>query len=301
MILQLNIRKFVVLLFAVPGLVACTARMDIETKDSPLVPVIYGNITGETVHQFVRISSSSPYFEQDSTHLVEDADVRVLSSEGKEYVYKYYENGYYFSEHLFAAKAGETYKLTVRVDFNQDGTEEIYEAETTMQPAIELDSINIELIDFMGFNHFALNASWQDPQGVETYYLFKYSINDSVSNDAIDRFITVDDHMYDGAYLDKVTVTYFEDAEDEDVIRMHERSDDDGDRQDLVKSGDKILLQLINIEKGYYNFIRDCRRGKRGENPFFGGPPSNVYTNLTNGAVGYFTSYTWREASAVVP
>ncbi|MDR3309204.1 MAG: DUF4249 domain-containing protein [Tannerella sp.] len=294
------IQKLIAVLLSLPGLVACTADIEIKTNDSPLVPVIYGYITGETTHQFVRITSSSPYFEQDSTHVIETADVRVFSSDGREYVYKYYENGYYFSEHLFAAKMGETYQLTVIMDFNQDGDEEVYEAETSMQPAIELDSISIVPVDFMGFNHFALDASWQDPLG-ETYYLFKYYINDSISNDLIDRYLTSDDRMFDGVYLDIITITYFEDAEDEDVISMRESSDDDDERQELVKSGDKIRLQLIPIEKGYYTFIRDCISGMRGENPFFGGPPSNVYTNLTNGAVGYFTSYTWREAEAVVP
>jgi len=58
---------------------------------------------------------------------------------------------------------------------------------------------------------------------------------------------------------------------------------------------------MLNIERAYFDFISDCSRERRGENPFFGGPPSNISTNLSAGAVGCFTSFCIEEQKTVVP
>jgi hypothetical protein len=37
-----------------------------------------------------------------------------------------------------------------------------------------------------------------------------------------------------------------------------------------------------------------------GENPFFGGPASNIITNISNGGLGYFTTYAGSTAETTV-
>ena len=273
---------------------SCTAPIDIQTKNSESVPVIYGYLTDEFKIQHVRISRSSPYFQEAENQFITNAKVWVTTSTGREYPFTHDENGYYISQRRFAAAPGVTYRLSVELDFMNDGIKELYEAETMALPKAPVDSISVTPIDIMGFQHYSLNVSMREPAETENYYLFKYFINDSISNERISENIILDDEIINGRYVDGLSLRYFNAASDYEEI---------GDDLDMyyINPGDKIRLQILNIEKGYYYFINDCRTEKYGTNPFFGGPPSNIYTNLSNGAVGYFSSYCIQELETVVP
>lgn len=276
---------------------SCTARMDINTRDSDPVIVIYGCLTDEHRFQYIRITSSSPFFDDQENEAVLGAVVFITSSTGARYELVSEAGGYYVSDTRFAARPDVTYFLTVEVDFDKDGVNELYEAQTTILPIVPVDSVDITLQNIMGYRHFSLNVYLQEPAETDNYYLFKFYINDSISNDKISEFIISEDRMYNGTYLDGANITYFEDATDEEVIKKNEDDDD----VYMATPGDRIRLFIFNIEKGYYHFIRECMTEQNGENPLFGGPPSNISTNFSNGAIGYFTGYCMQEKRAVVP
>jgi hypothetical protein len=275
--------------------------MEIHTKDAHPVPVIYGRIVEQNKKQQIRITSSSPYFaESDESAGIDNADVSVTDSKGNHHLFSCTKDGYYESLRNFGAQEGVTYHLRVEMDFDGDGEMELYEAETTVPRRAGADSAAVSSIRLMGSRHFALNLYMQDPAEEKNFYLFRFVINDTISNDKIHEYIVFDDRMFNGNYLEGVTVHYFEEAtEDEEDSEARER---DRDREQyMVSPGFHIRLQVDNIEEGYYNFISECSREKNGENPFFGGPPSNITTNMSNGAVGYFTGYTICELETVVP
>jgi len=273
---------------------SCTAPIDIHTRNSEPVPVIYGYLTDEYKNHAIRITRSSPYFQEAENQFVSDAKVWVTSSTGRDYPFVYDTNGYYISQRRFSAVQGLTYRLSVELDFQHDGIKELYEAETVTLPKTPADSFSVSVLNIMGFLHYSLNISMQEPPETENFYLFKFFINDSISNERISDNIILDDEMINGEYLNNISIKYFNAASDNEWI------DDDWDIF-FLNPGDRIRLQILNIEKGYYYFIRDCSMEKYGTNPFFGSPPSNIYTNLSNGAVGYFTSYCIQEYRTVVP
>jgi hypothetical protein len=276
----------------------CTARMDIDTRDSEPVIVIYGCLTDEEGDQRVRITRSSPFFDDRENAPVEDAVVRIASSGGEVYEMHYEAEGFYVGATSFAARPGVTYSLRVEVDFDSDGTVDSYEAQTTIPSVVPVDSVNITRQDIMGYRHFSLNVYLQEPAETEDYYLFKFRINDGISNDRLSEFLISEDRIYNGSYLDGVNVVYIEDATDERVI---EKNKDNDDKVYVAVPGDPLSLHVLHIEKGYYRFIRECLTEQSGENPLFGGPPSNISTNLSDGAVGYFTGYCIQECTAIVP
>ena len=273
---------------------SCTAPIDIHTKNSEQVPVIYGYLTDEFKNQLVRVTRSSPYFQKEENQIIADAKVWVTSSTGREYTFEHDSKGYYLSQRRFAAEPGVTYRLTVEVDFLDDGVVECYEAETTTLPVTPADSVSISMLSIMGFLHYSLNISMQDPPETENYYLFKYFINDTISNEKISDHLISDDALFNGQYMTNANVQFFNAASD------FEETENNRDLF-LVNPGDKIRLQVLNIEKEYYYFIRDCTMEKYGSNPFFGGPPSNVFTNLSNGAIGFFSSFCIQEFNTAIP
>ena len=297
---MINKKIYIVLVSIIAIIIfsSCTAPIDIKTRNSEPVIVIYGQITDEFKNQYIRITSSSPYFDEKMSPTISGAIVQVTSTDGD--LFRFYEekDGYYISENCFAAKVGTTYNLTVEVDFDKDGEIETYEASTTILPVTPVDSVNVKPINIMGYRHFALNFYMQDPPETENFYLCIFYINDSLTNNKLSQYLFTDDRMYNGEYIDGATITYFEDATDEKNLTAP-RAEEEGNY--MVNPGDKIRLQLLNIEKGYYHFIYESISVKYGENPFFGGPPSNISTNISNGAVGFFTGFSLQEHTTIVP
>lgn len=263
---------------------SCTAPIDIETKDSEPVIVIYGCLNEQMTHQTIKISGSSPYFQEKQNQPVSDAIVIIRSSQNEVFELQELtdEKGTYQTITPMAGLAGVTYYLTVDVDFNEDGILETYESVTTMPRLFELDSIRINSISIMGYQHYALDLYGAEDAG-EDYYLCRLAVNDTIKRFKLSQYIAFSDKGMDGDYVDGLTLTYMED--------MEEYDEEDEDTQIYVEPGDKITLYSSRIEKGYYNFIQQCQQEKGGENPFFGGPASNITTNISNGGVGYFASF----------
>lgn len=272
---------------------SCTEPIEIKTSNSEPVIVIYGCLTEDTIHQTIRISVSSPYFEMQPNQPVSNAIVSIQSSDGQDFeLEETAEKGLYRTKDPMAATVGITYHLSVRADINQSGDLKLYEASATMQRPFKIDSIEINVLYIMGFKHYTLNLYAQEEEGID-YYCAYYIVNDTLVVSKISDLTVFSDYGIDGQYLDGMPLILFEDEANESF----------GQRDSFVfiKSGDKITLCMSLIEKGYRDFIEQSQKEKRGENPFFGGPASNIATNISNGGVGYFAAFSTTKVDTYVP
>ncbi|MDR1332102.1 MAG: DUF4249 domain-containing protein [Tannerella sp.] len=278
---------------------ACTAPIDIETNDSEPVIVIYGCLTEDMAFQKVRISVSSPYFDEAQNTAVPDAIVGIQSSDSQFFELKENpeERGTYLTVRPMAAVPGVTYTLSVEVDFDGDGIVETYSASTTMTSPVAVDSITINPMKIMGYQHYALNLFAQDEPSAADCYLARFIINDTIETRRITDFTVFSDESVNGQYFNNVTLWYFDDLDTE----LPFGGNFEVDTTFFVRPGYRIALLLSRIEPGYFNFISQCQREKNGENPFFGGPPSNIETNISHGGVGYFTAFATTMTDAVIP
>jgi hypothetical protein len=278
---------------------ACTAPFDIETGDSKPVIVIYGCLTEDLAYQQVRISGSSPYFDEKQNMPVPHAVASIHSSDNQifDLTESPDEEGLYLTVRPMAAMPGTTYTLNVEVDFDGDGVVETYSASTVMpQPAV-IDSISIKPLTIMGYRHYALNLFAQDAPSADCY-LARFVINDTIATHHITDLTVFSDESMNGQYFHDVALWYFDDM-DSDFSAFGDNVEID--TTFFVRPGYRIALLLSRIEQGYFNFVSQCQREKNGENPFFGGPPSNIETNISNGGTGYFTAFSTAKMEAVVP
>ncbi|GHT13855.1 hypothetical protein FACS189432_07360 [Bacteroidia bacterium] len=273
---------------------ACTAPIDIETDDSPPVVVIYGVLTDELKYQEVKVSRSSPYFDNEPNSGISGAYVTVRSSDNT--VYPFLESdsipGLYYSQSEFGAQIGMDYFLTVEVDFNIDGIMDKYEAETTILPVPAIDSLTIEPVEMFGHKNHILYVHAQDPPE-KNFYLFNVFHNDSLLTQKLADLPVSDDELFNDQYI-KGDIYFFD-----DISEWEKDTEETRKRSVYLQPGDKIDLQLGLISQGYFDFINQCRSGKNGENPLFGGPASNIATNISNGGVGYFAGYAISRKSIV--
>ena len=279
---------------------SCTEDITINTNNSIPVPVVYGTITDHYIRQEIALSSSTGYFDQKENERISDAIV-TLEEDSTNITNTYnltqdsVGSGIYKTQQPMAGKPGWTYKLTVKTDFDLDGTAENYEAESKMPTRIILDSMNITKIKESGYTLYSLNISAQDPADQTNYYFCKYTINGTLYN-KISKYIGFDDTSLNGMYVDDLSIWLFYDKSN-----ISKFNDDDVKDMVFLSSGDKMYIEICNITKGYSDFIEDCQGQKDGSNPMFGGPPANISTNISNGARGYFTAYSTSSANSIVP
>jgi len=188
---------------------------------------------------------------------------------------------------------GESYHLKVQIDFNGDGVPETYEADATMPAKVALDSLTVVNEALVGYSFYSFNLYAQEPQG-ENYYLCQYQINDTLYS-KLSQYTLLNDVTIENQYINGLSCNYLPDAAE----RHKYKDNTDYDIMVFVTEGDKIKLSFSNISKGYYNFVQQCQENKDGENPFFGGPFSNITTNISGGGVGYFTAFAIDEKEAI--
>jgi hypothetical protein len=282
---------------------SCVEPFEINTNNASPVIVIYGCLTGELDYHKIKVSASSPYFATTLNRNISDADVKITSSDGKVFAFKEIDSvpGLYRTVDRVAGIPGNTYSLSVATDFDNDGVKETYFATSTMPDVVEVDSIEVKNVTLMGYKFHFLNLYMQDPLS-EDYYLGQYKINDSAIFSSIDQFSPMSDVGFNGQYINGQTVERFLDLSEKNRIEEFDGNDDDDERRKpvYVTAGDVMTFSLCRIEKGYYSFISQCKKEMRGENPFFGGPPSNIVTNISNGGLGFFTTYSISTAKITV-
>ncbi|GAP72419.1 hypothetical protein SAMD00024442_31_4 [Candidatus Symbiothrix dinenymphae] len=275
------------LIVAVLFMADCTELIDIRTDNSPPVIVIYGELTNELKHQEVNVSRSSPYFADEPNEGISGAVVKVNA-------FSFTENdtvpGLYLSDIAFAADTLVTYSLSVEVEGKT------YTAKTEILRPIMPDSLTFQTMTMMGVGTHILSIHFQDtPQ--ENYYLLHTIYKDS-AQDYKDTLLTAklsrysisdNERLFKGQYQHKMVRNFADFSTRENEVNMGDG--DEQSRRIYLKSGDSLEVTLSLIPKGFYDFIRQCKNEKDGENPMFGGPASNIETNISNGGVGYFAGY----------
>lgn len=284
------IRVFVAaILLSISILISCTERIDIDTDNNIPKLAITGIITTDTMVHKVQVSRSVQYLGNEKTKYYLDGVVKI---NGEQLLADSLYNAYVTPANFFGVP-GQTYKLDVWVDFDEDGVNEHYTSSATMPQFVDLDTVYLGAMNpskplgppwmlFVGFQDFA----GKDYYGIDLY-VNNYHLSRSLTNYPVFYFDLKDDGKYinyPGYYLDeKIEFT----NNDDEVI---------------LKPGDTIHIILNSLSKGYYDFIEAAQQEiDGGSNPLFAGPPANVPSNISNGALGVFGAKTISRSVLYLP
>jgi hypothetical protein len=67
-----------------------------------------------------------------------------------------------------------------------------------------------------------------------------------------------------------------------------------------LKKGDKITLVMNSIDKPFSDYLTALQIETTPKNPLFSGPPANIPSNISNGAIGVFATYSVSIGQAIV-
>jgi hypothetical protein len=259
---------FVAILFILTAVGGCKKVIQVDLNDAAPQIVIESEITNGAGPFQVKISKTVNFSATNSFPPVSGAFVQVTdSNNGVVYIFNETTPGTYTSNG-FSGTVNHTYALSAAVA----GT--IYTASSTMPPAVQLDSVSfIQNVDLN--NKSAINAvvNFQDPAGLGNYYQFTEIVNGF----QVPNIFVFEDRLSDGKYI--------RDALYNDTIRIHQN--------------DSLLVKMYCVDKNIYNYFLTLA-AVTGNNNFQSASPANPNSNISNGALGYFSAHTISQKKIVV-
>lgn len=281
------VKYSLILGFLVLFLSSCTEIIDMEfTTDYERV-VVDATIMNQDTLQYINLSKINLDNSDSIVSPISGADV-IINDGTKDIIFteSALRKGLYLSPNDFIGEAGKTYDLKISNTKVKgvDGTD-VYLASSTMAAAIKMDSVTSDYIYKPQFGQIGFNLQcWAQEPSERNYYLFKAWRNGVIITDTLYEFNQSDDAFYNGTYLSGIECQFLSDYK----------------ADEFVVSGDSLSLEIDNIDEGYYDYLNSAQDEDRGSNPLFGGPPANVTSNVSNGAVGVFRVFTVSKLSVYI-
>lgn len=265
---------------------ACTEKIDIELDSTYARLVVDGKVTTDSVKHVVMLSITSDYFSNMPAPAVQGALVELsFDDEIVQLVEDTEQPGLYETPYAFRGHIGTTYSLDISlVDVDQDGTEEHYHASGTMMGGSELLYIELKYYPSPFVSGYTVFMHASHPREVSDWFGFKLRKNSDLLTDSLHKYRVLSDELFDTGYFPGFPIGFL--------------SDDDP--RQAIRSGDTVSLEMNCIEEVYYDFVNEAQLEIAGYYPLFSGPPSNIVSNIDNGAMGIFAVYSIQRYSLIV-
>ncbi len=166
---------------------------------------------------------------------------------------------------LLRGSQGSTYSLRVVAEGRE------FDAISTMPSRVTIDTLAaIHARESDGDQVYNLYVFFRDPPEPGNYYRLNLRVSVPISSDSIDgrRY-----HLYN----DKLT------NGNEAVVRIRMRN--------YFSAGDTVWVDLLSIDKASYDYFNTLNNILTSDRSPTSLAPANPTTNLSNGALGYFTAY----------
>ena len=239
-------------------LFGCKKVIDVKLKNASEQTIITGEVNDLSGPYKVTISKSVDFTSDNNFPPVSGAFVTITGN-GVTDTLSEDEPGEYFTKNI-KGKPGKAYSLLVKTEGNT------YTATSTMPQPVPLDSLSFLL--GRNDNIYAV-ANFQDPIETENYYQFiEYANGEKFKNGRGNSVF--DDRLSNGRYI---SMALYDDSTD-------------------IKQGVTITVQMNSIDKYVYNYLNELLQISGNGGGFSSPTPANPESNISGGALGYFSANT---------
>lgn len=261
------IKTFFLIILAYTLTTSCTEEIPLDLNNQEFQRlVVEGWFTNRAEAQTVELTLTSDYFANEEAPRVTGANVSV--TDGTE-TFQLTETsaGIYQTESNVKGEIGKTYTLQIEYDG------EFYEASSTMKRISEIDSLQYVMDEEYAEDEpdetdiYYLLMYVQEPQGVGDFYMWETFVNGVNKTDTLDNVWFESDEFVDGNYINGLEMdnVYF-------------------------AMGDTVRLQMRGIPEETLDFFVAVMLETVWRGGPFDGPPANIPSNVSNGAVGHFSA-----------
>ncbi len=258
---------------------ACTDKIDVELEDTYTRLVVEGIITTDTMNHYVRLTKTTSYYYSKKPPVVTGANI-TISNGDTTFILAEKEPGFYIIDPPISGITGKTYSLDIQLS-EPINNETHYASSSYINPIASIDSIKAKYWSAWEFWEIKLWA--QDPVRTD-FYMFNFEINGRLVTDTIDEVIVTDDILFNGNYTNGIGVAWLNDRREDQKLTI----------------GDTATIIMSNITEAYANFLWELQEESGYQIPLFSGPPANISSNISNGALGFFAAYSNEHASTII-
>lgn len=240
---------------------ACKKVVQVDLNTAAPQIVIEGEVTNLKDSCRVKITKTVTFSAGNTFPPVSGATVQVTdSTTGVRTLLTESSPGVYTSAGYYTGIPQHIYNLSVIAAGKE------YRAISTMPLPVPLDSVTFaKNTDFNNKKDINVVVNFQDPPGLGNYYQFTEFLN----NKLIPNIFVFEDRLSDGKYIE---LPLFNDST-------------------YLQKGDTMLLKMYCIDKNVYDYFNTLIQ-VTGNNNFQSATPANPNTNISNGALGYFSAHT---------
>ena len=265
--------NFIVLLISVLIVFSsCQKVIDVDIENVPKKYVVEGVITDQQDSSRVLISRTKDISEGGGFQGIGGATVTITDNAGFSANFTEDSAGFY-SAKGFKGVIGRTYGLEVIINGKT------FTAVSTMPPMISMDTLFISDELLFGEERKLANSTYQDPPGKGNCYRYVQYIN---GKKAKTIFVNNDDYT-DGKYVE-AKLWYLAEDEDDD---------------EEIESGDSVRLDFLCIDPAVYKYWFSLNQSATGNSQ--SASPANAVSNISGGALGYFSAHNVQSKTIVVP
>jgi hypothetical protein len=266
-----NIIKISLVLLSAAFMQSCTKVIDVKLKDADKKYVIEGILTDEPGQCKVLLSKTKNFSEGNSPVGISGASVSIKdNTDGSMVALTELSPGVY-TQATFAGIPGHSYELSVAV------SGATFTAVSHMPLKVKFDSLFISKDQLFGEERTLANLVFTDPPAYGHSYRAVQYIN---GRELKNIFVTNDDYTNNKVNYAKLFIF----------------SDNEADK---AKPGDTVTVDMQCIDPVIYRYWYSLDQGATGNSQ--SAAPANPVTNITGGAIGYFSAHTIETKTTIVP
>ena len=266
----LNLIRLVALsVIAVLAMGSCQKIIHVDLNTSNPQLVIEAYVTDQPLIDTVLILKTGSYFTPGNYPRVNGATIVVTDNTGVIDTFLQVDSGTYATQHLTGVP-GRTYTLKAFVAGKE------YDAVSTMQQPVNIDSITSNLVGKATDTGYHIRCHFLDPAATTNYYRVQAFYN-GVLQDSADN-ITLDQDKYTNGLPQSIRL-----------------------KVPYAYTGDTVKVNLLSIDYNTYDYFSVISSITAASNPISTATPQNPPTNILGGALGYFSAYSVRSQSIIIP
>ncbi len=251
------------------GFSSCEKVIDVKLDDADKKVVIEAALTNQAGGCVVKVSQTKNFSENNAFNGLSGASISIKGPNGAVTLTET-SPGVYKNAAL-QGEPGKQYDLTVTLNG------QTYTGTSVMPQPVLIDSMYIKTQKFFDEDETFSNVVFNDPGGVRNYYRLIQYVNGKKSKGNFN----IDDDLSDGK-LFNTTLYFF--------------ADDDKDK---IKPGDLVKVEMQCVDAAVYKYWFSLEQSSSGSSQ--SAAPSNPVTNLTGGALGYFSAHVVSSESVLAP
>jgi len=248
---------------------SCEKAIDLKLKDNVLKYVIEGSITNEPGICKVNISETKEFDDDNQFKGVGGAIVKI-ENKGTTIVLTETEKGIYQTAALTGVP-GETYNLSVSIK------DKVFKASSTMPQPVPFMDFTLKPADFDTTRATPM-VKFKDAEDAKNFYWFQQFVNGRIQK----QYKVLNDEFTSGREVNEYLV--FANETKNEALNF--------------KKGDRLTAEMHSIDAPVYTYLFSLF-GANGTGE--GAAPTNPLSNISGGALGFFSAHTVQRKTIVIP